>query len=329
LHRLSDKSQLKYGLDLHFDFHISLKWLNFAKNNYMTDYKLVDAGLWRDYELIDSGNFEKLERFGRFVICRPEPQAVWQRKLSPEEWKRADARFVLDVQNSNGEKGRWTRSRNMPEQWNIGYAHDGMNLSFVLRFNTFKHIGVFPEQADNWNFIYDNVKRIMSPDCNVLNLFAYTGGASIAARAAGAKVYHVDSVRQVVNWASENQSASGLSDIHWVVEDAMKFVKREIRRGNKYSGIIMDPPAFGRGPAGEKWILEDSIDEIVSLSAQLLKEKDAFFILNLYSMGLSALISDNIVQSHFGNVDTQCGEMFFTDRAGRRLPLGTFVRFSR
>ncbi len=293
-----------------------------------SEYQLVDAGLWSDYELIDSGNFEKLERFGKFVICRPEPQAVWCKALSEKEWGSADARFVLDVQNANGEKGRWTR-RNVPDEWTIGYKHGDMNLSFVMKFNTFKHIGVFPEQADNWNFIYDNVRRIASPECNVLNLFAYTGGASLAARAAGAKVYHVDSVKQVVNWAAENQSASKLADIHWVVEDALKFVKREIRRGNKYSGIIMDPPAFGRGPAGEKWILEDSIDEIVGLASQLLKEKDSFFILNMYSMGLSALVSENVVRSHFLDVDTQCGEMFFSDRAGRRLPLGTFVRFAK
>ena len=308
------------------------KRIIFAKNIFMThtsEYQLVDAGLWHDYELIDSGDFEKLERFGKYIIRRPEPQAVWKKSLDAAEWNHADAFFLLDVQNSNGEKGRWTRKRSMPDEWTIGYEHDDMNISFVLKFNTFKHIGVFPEQADNWNFIYDNVKRIASPDCNVLNLFAYTGGASLAARAAGAKVYHVDSVRQVVNWASENQTASRLSDIHWVVEDAMKFVKREIRRGNKYSGIIMDPPAFGRGPAGEKWIIEDSIDELVALSAQLLKDKDSFFILNMYSMGLSALVSENVVKSHFPNVTTQCGEMFFADRAGRRLPLGTFVRFAK
>ena len=294
-----------------------------------SEYQLVDAGLWRDYELIDSGNFEKLERFGKYLIRRPEPQAVWAKALSEKEWGCADACFVLDVQNSNGEKGRWTRKRSMPDEWTVCYEHGDMNISFALKFNTFKHIGVFPEQADNWNFIYDNVRRISSSDCNVLNLFAYTGGASLAARAAGAKVYHVDSVRQVVNWASENQSASGLADIHWVVEDAMKFVKREIRRGNKYNGIIMDPPAFGRGPAGEKWIIEDSIDELVALSAQLLKDKDSFFILNMYSMGLSALVSENVVKSHFTDAATRCGEMFFADKAGRRLPLGTFVRFSR
>lgn len=295
----------------------------------MTDYQLVNVDLWQDYELVDSGEFEKLERFGKFIIRRPEPQAVWQKALPQSTWNNADACFVLDVQNANGEKGRWTKKHSMPEEWKIAYNHEDMSLSFVMKFNTFKHIGVFPEQADNWNFIYDNVRRISSQDCNVLNLFAYTGGASLAARAAGAKVYHVDSVKQVVNWASENQTASKLSDIHWVVEDAMKFVKREIRRGNKYNGIIMDPPAFGRGPAGEKWILEDSINEIVELSSQLLKPEKTFFILNLYSMGLSALISDNIVRSHFHDVNTQCGEMFFTDRSGRRLPLGTFVRFAR
>ncbi len=294
-----------------------------------TDYQLIDAGLWQDYELIDSGDFEKLERFGKYILRRPEPQAVWTKNLSQSEWNSADASFVLDVQNSNGEKGRWTRRRSMPDEWKINYSYKEMNLLFVLKFNTFKHIGVFPEQADNWNFIYDNVRRISSSEPNVLNLFAYTGGASLAARAAGAKVYHVDSVKQVVNWSNENQQASKLSDIHWVVEDALKFVKREIRRGNKYNGIIMDPPAFGRGPAGEKWVLEDSINEIVELSSQLLKSENSFFILNLYSMGLSALISENIVLTHFPNVKPQCGEMFFADKSDRKLPLGTFVRFSR
>ena len=199
-----------------------------------SEYQLVDAGLWRDYELIDSGDFEKLERFGKYIIRRPEPQAVWRKALSEKEWGGADARFVLDVQNANGEKGRWTRRNSMPDEWTIGYKHGDMNISFVMKFNTFKHIGVFPEQADNWNFIYDNVRRISSPECNVLNLFAYTGGASLAARSAGAKVYHVDSVRQVVNWAAENQSASGLADIHWVVEDALK--QRQIGKWKMFSG---------------------------------------------------------------------------------------------
>lgn len=295
----------------------------------VADYKLIDAGIWADYELIDSGEFEKLERFGNYIIRRPEPQAVWNKHLSPSEWNDADATFVLDIKNANGEKGRWLFKRKMPNEWKIAYNYKEMNLSFVLRFNTFKHIGIFPEQADNWNYIYDNAKRLSQSECKVLNLFAYTGGASLAAAAAGAKVYHVDAVKQVINWASDNQTASNLSDIHWIVEDAMKFVKREIRRGNKYSGIIMDPPAFGRGPAGEKWILQDAIDELVALSAQLLAESNSFFILNLYSMGLSALISDNLVRTHFKNVQTQCGEMFFSDKAGRRLPLGTFVRFAK
>ena len=221
------------------------------------------------------------------------------------------------------------------------------------------HIGVFPEQAVNWNYIYDvitqrsklkdqnskiktedttpelsRVTRHASPDqghaSRVLNLFAYTGGASLAAKAAGADVVHVDSVKPVITWAREMMEASSLDNIRWVVEDAMNFVRREVKRGNTYDGIILDPPAYGRGPDGEKWILEDSIDEIIAISRQLLNPGNGFFVLSLYSMGFSALIPENLVKNRFGDVPgMQSGEFFFQDKGNRKLPLGTFLRFAQ
>jgi 23S rRNA (cytosine1962-C5)-methyltransferase len=164
----------------------------------------------------------------------------------------------------------------------------------------------------------------------VLNLFAYTGGASLAAKAAGAEVVHIDSVKTVVSWAKENMETSGLSGIHWVVEDALKFVRREVKRGNQYDGIILDPPAYGRGPEGEKWILQDSINEMVKLCSQLLNPETGFFILSLYSMGFSALIADSLARTHFGMIpDQETGELYFTDHSGKKLPLGTFLRFKK
>ncbi len=297
--------------------------------NSVQNYKLVCPQNWVDYELIDSGNSEKLERFGQYILCRPEPQAIWNKSLSQTEWdKQMHARFVMDTKIHNGEKGKWQVFKKIPDQWTISYKYEEMNLKFLLKFNTFKHIGIFPEQADNWNFIYDRVKNRNENDYQVLNLFAYTGGASLAASASGAKVLHVDSVKQVINWSGENMNLSGLKGIHWIVEDALKFVNREVRRGNKYNGIILDPPAFGRGPDGEKWILEKHLNEILSLCAKLLKnDKNSFFILNLYSLGLSALISENLVKMHFPSANPEFGEAYINDRFNKKLPLGTYIRF--
>ncbi|MDR2011003.1 MAG: class I SAM-dependent methyltransferase [Bacteroidales bacterium] len=297
--------------------------------NDILNYRLITPKHWVDYELIDSGNFEKLERFGKYILCRPEPQAIWNKTLLPEEWeKKYDARFVIDVKNSNGEKGKWFKKKNMPEEWIISYNNAGVNLKFLLKFNTFKHIGIFPEQADNWDFIFNNIKNNYNADHSVLNLFAYTGGASLAARAAGAKVVHVDSVRPVVQWSKENMQLSNLDNIHWIVDDALKFAQREERRGNKYNGIILDPPAFGRGPDGEKWILEKHLNEIIYICSRLLKNKNSFFILNLYSLGFSALISENVIKSHFPESNPDFGELFLNDKFSKKLPLGTYIRFN-
>lgn len=292
--------------------------------------KLLSPQHWTDYELIDTGGFEKLERFGKYILSRPEPQAVWSKALSQAEWERlATAIFRKeagkDSQREN-ERGEWILKKDMPQQWWINYVYGNMKLRFRLGLTAFKHVGLFPEQAENWNYIYDALREMQTPQPRVLNLFAYTGGASLAARAAGAEVTHVDSVRQVVNWCRENMEASGLTDIRWMVEDAMTYLRRELKRGKQYEGIILDPPAYGRGPAGEKWVLEEGINEMMELCSKLLSHNEALLVLNLYSMGFSALVAENIVKSYFPQITGECGELFIPDRAGRRLPLGVFMR---
>ena len=309
---------------------------------------------FRDYELIDSGSFEKLERFGRFVTRRPEPQAIWRPSLPEEEWRRlADASFRRDARQE--ERGEWRLAPKMPDRWTVEYAYGAMRLRMRLGLTSFKHVGIFPEQAANWNFIYDccrtrcrgavpsaeggspagaeragAVASVTEAPLRVLNLFAYTGGATLAARAAGAEVTHVDSVKQVVTWARGNMELSGLDGVRWIVEDALKFVQREVRRGNRYDGIILDPPAYGRGANGEKWILEDNIGEMLDCCARLLAPTRAFLVLNLYSMGLSSTLARTAVRQAFGAPrDEEWGELTFTDRGGKELPLGTYYRFVR
>lgn len=284
-----------------------------------------------DYELIDTGDFEKLERFGRYVTRRPEPQAIWRRTLSEEEWRRtADAAFLRDARSD--ERGEWRLAPKTPDRWTVEYAYREMRLRMRLGLTSFKHVGIFPEQAANWNFIYDECRKLAgdSGGAKVLNLFAYTGGATLAARAARAEVTHVDSVKQVVTWARENMEQSGLEGVRWIVEDALKFVRREVRRGSRYRGIILDPPAYGRGANGEKWVLEDDICEMLDCCARLLEPENAFLVLNLYSMGLSPTLARTAVRQAFGAPRTeQWGELCFSDRAGKELPLGTYYRFTR
>lgn len=278
---------------------------------------------WKDYNLLDSGNGYKLERFGRFVLARPEPQAVWMPFLTDQEWKtQAHARFVPEGSSS----GRWDKSPGMPDQWQVSWKHDRHTLRFRLGLTVFKHIGLFPEQAANWKFILESCNR--RQQASVLNLFAYTGGASLAARAAGADVIHCDSIRQVVNWARENMELSNLSNIRWLVEDALKFVQKEQRRGRKYDGIIMDPPAWGHGPNGETWKLEDMINQLVTAVAGVLKP-DGFLIFNSYSLGFSPLILHNLVLQHLGEQAAQAceiGELYFQDQGKRKLPMGIVCR---
>ncbi|MDH6355173.1 23S rRNA (cytosine1962-C5)-methyltransferase [Dysgonomonas sp. PH5-45] len=295
---------------------------------------LLEPTSWKDYELIDSGGYEKLERFGKYIVARPEPQAVWRKSLPDKEWERlADATFRREKGKSladGNERGQWLQKPSMPDQWFIGYDYKGMHLQFRLGLTSFKHVGIFPEQAENWNFIYNTIKAMKTAEPKVLNLFAYTGGASIAAKSAGADVTHVDSVKQVISWSRQNMEASGLDGIRWIVEDALKFCRREVKRGKKYNGIILDPPAYGRGPDGEKWILEEHIAEIMSLCNELLEGADSFLILNLYSMGFSAVIAENLLKDYFPDVECcEYGELVIPEKSGKRLPLSIFVRFVR
>jgi 23S rRNA (cytosine1962-C5)-methyltransferase len=297
------------------------------------NFKLLHPGSWKEYELIDSGNFEKLERFGKYTLIRPEPQAIWQKSLDENEWKRlADAKFVREQKDkfrfTDDVTGGWSKSKSMPDTWNIQYQHQSFTLTLRLALTGFGHVGIFPEQGNNWNFIFDTIRSWKLPDPRVLNLFAYTGAASTVARAAGANVVHCDASRPGLNWANQNMQLNNLTDIRWVYEDAFKFVKREVKRANKYNGIIMDPPPYGRGPEGEKWTLQEQLDELIHLSSQLLEQRNAFFILSMYAVGLSPLVGVNIAKTYFDLSNAEYGEFFLASRQGKDLPMGTFLRFT-
>lgn len=278
-----------------------------------------------DYELIDCGNFEKLERFGQVITIRPEPQAVWDPRLSQRDWeKRAHLRFVPKSSSS----GTWKKMKDAPDRWQIRYqlpdsgGNKSAPLTFRLALTAFKHVGVFPEQAVNWDYIYRSTQALGIEQPRVLNLFAYTGGASLAARAAGADVTHLDSVKQVVSWARENMELSKQQDVRWLVEDAMTFVRREVKRGKKYHGIILDPPAYGHGTDGQRWKLEDMINEMVQHVLTLLEEKH-FLLLNTYSLGFSSIIIENLLA---GRPGLETGELYLQATSGVKLPLGVFGR---
>ena len=295
--------------------------------------QLISPAPWPDYELIDSGDFQKLERFGAYVLARPEPQAIWNKSLSDDEWERqTHALFQRDRQSP--ERGDWQTAPDMRDPWFVSFQQGGLNLKFKLALTSFKHVGLFPEQANNWAYIHDKVTGMIGGDSlvtppKVMNLFAYTGGASLAARQAGADVTHVDAVKPVISWARENMDYSELDNIRWVVEDATKFVRREVRRGNRYNGIILDPPAYGRGPDGEKWVLEEHLLDLLKSCADLLDRNDFFFIMNLYSLGFSSLILENLIGQVFGSVpNPEWGELFMADSHQKRLPLGVFYRFA-
>ena len=317
---------------------------------------------WKDYELLDSGCGEKLERFGSVVMARPEPKALWNKSLPEAEWKHlSHVAFKLAGSAAKSgaieDRGTWERHKKIDDQWYISYPglQDGLNFRLRLGLTAFKHVGVFPEQAPNWEFIFSQVRRLAS-DINrpkVLNLFAYTGGASLAAKAAGADVTHLDSIKQVVTWARGNMEASGMDGIRWIVEDAMKFVQREERRGNLYDGIILDPPAYGHGPNGEKWKLDESLFGLLKSVAHILKPKDSFMVLNLYSNGYSAALGETLVREAFGlgsngrampvqsspcgsltgplpvAAGLSSGELALPDPFGKTLPLSIYVRLTR
>ena len=293
---------------------------------------------WKDYELIDCGDFCKLERFGKYITIRPEPKALWKKSMSDAEWmKLAHTQFIPGGGFSTAgqqDSGSWKPLKKMDQQWPIKYQP--LDITLRMGMTSFKHVGVFPEQASNWDFIYDNTKRLVASSggkpVKVLNLFAYTGAASLAARKAGADVTHLDSVRQVVTWARQNMELSRLDGIRWVVEDALKFARREAKRGNLYQGIMLDPPAYGHGPDGEKWKLDDCLYEMLCLVGQILAPKDSFLILNLYANGYSSLLADTAVRQALNlkkDADVECGELVLRDNFGKALPLSVFARLKR
>jgi 23S rRNA (cytosine1962-C5)-methyltransferase len=290
--------------------------------------ELLSPSHWKDYELLDCGDFEKLERFGELILIRPEPQAVWAKALPEADWTKL---HHIRFKGKSATSGEWVKKNGKsPDRWNISYKTEDIAIKFRLGLTSFKHVGIFPEQAVNWDFIAQQVKRFKNPEPKILNLFAYTGGASLAAKAAGADTTHVDSIKQVVTWANENQELSGLANIRWVVEDALKFVKRELKRGKTYNGIILDPPAYGHGPNGEKWKLEDHIQEMMHDVMQLLDPEEHFLILNAYSMGFSSVIIENLLKSSMPNIQNlHCGELYLQASSGCKLPLGVFGRCSK
>ena len=292
---------------------------------------LSPSDVWKDYELIDCGDFEKLERFGQYTLRRPEPKAVWAKSMTEKEWaKLADTTFTNGAgfgKSGKEDGGTWRSKPSMAEQWTIGYGSKGLKMRMRLGLTSFKHVGIFPEQAPNWDYIYRSILELKTPQPRILNLFAYTGGASLAAKAAGADTVHLDSVKQVVTWARQNMELSKMDNIRWVIDDALKFVRREAKRGNVYQGIMLDPPAYGHGVDGERWKLDENVLEMLTLCRQILAPKNSFLLLNLYSNGFSALVADTLTRSIFTNAkEREFGELVLKDRFGKRLPLSVFSR---
>lgn len=246
------------------------------------------ANEWKDYELLDMASGMKLERWGKYVLSRPDPQIIWKEKTFKEKWKNLDAKYI----RSNKGGGHWENVNSVPENWQIKYK----DLTFNIKQMGFKHTGLFPEQAVNWDYMIDKIKK-SNRKIKVLNLFAYTGGATVACAYAGADVVHVDSSKGMVAWAKENIASSNLTDryVRFIVDDVIKFVKREIRRGNKYDAIVMDPPSFGRGANGEVWNIEESLYELVELCVQVLSDNPLFFLINSYTTGLSPKVLENVL----------------------------------
>ena len=278
---------------------------------------------WKDYELLDCGGGEKLERWGDQILVRPDPQAIWESDRKNRGWRTANARYS---RSSTG-GGHWDKNK-LPENWPIAYK----NLRFQVKPMNFKHTGLFPEQAANWDFAMEQIRRAGRP-IRVLNLFAYTGGATVACAAAGASVCHVDAAKGMVSWARENAKLSGLegAPIRWIIDDCGKFVEREIRRGRRYDAVIMDPPSYGRGPSGEVWKLEDNLYPFVELVAGVLSKEPLFFLINSYTTGLAPSVLTYILETvvtkrHGGHTDSGELGLPVTD-SGLVLPAGATGRW--
>ena len=274
---------------------------------------------WKDYELLDCGGGQRLERWGKQILVRPDPQAIWETDHRNRAWQRANARYS---RSSTG-GGHWDKNK-LPEQWQVEYG----KLTFNVKPMNFKHTGLFPEQAVNWDFAMDKIRNAGRP-IRVLNLFAYTGGATVACAAAGASVCHVDAAKGMVSWARENARSSGLAEapIRWIIDDCAKFVEREIRRGKTYDAIIMDPPSYGRGPSGEVWKLEDELFGLVKNCAKILSDTPLFFLINSYTTGLQPAVLTKIMGRALpkGHIDSQ--ELVLPVTAGGVLPCGASGRW--
>ena len=282
------------------------------------------ADQWKEYEIIDCSKGEKLERWGDYILLRPDPQVLWDLPRKNPAWKKLNGHY----HRSNKGGGEW-EFFDLPKQWSINYK----DLTFHLKPFTFKHTGLFPEQAVNWDWFSEKIRNA-NREIKVLNLFAYTGGATLAAAKAGAKVTHVDASKGMVTWGKENAVASGLEDapIRWLVDDCVKFVEREIRRGNHYDGIIMDPPSYGRGPKGEIWKLEEKIHPFIALASQLLSDNPLFFLVNSYTTGLAPavltyMISNEVGKKFGGHVESQESGLPVKE-TGLILPCGASGRWS-
>ena len=283
------------------------------------------AAGWQDYEVLDTGNGEKLERWGQVLLRRPDPQTIWP-MAQPALWEQAQAHYHRSERGG----GSWEFLTALPDRWQVRYG----DLRFWVRPTGFKHTGLFPEQAANWDWMRDRIRESGRQDVKVLNLFGYTGGATLACAAAGAHVTHVDAAKGMVQWAKENRELSGLpeSSFRWIVEDALRFVQREIRRGNRYDGILMDPPSYGRGPSGEVWKLENELFGLVSTCAQALSDSALFFLINSYTTGFQASVLSNmlekcVVPAHGGVIDSQ--ELCLPVTSGGVLPCGATGRWFR
>ena len=283
------------------------------------------ANEWKDYEIIDMASGEKLERWGNIKLIRPDPQIIWKNKSIPSEWKSANARY----NRSNTGGGAWEYSKRLPESWQVKYK----NLTFNIKPMGFKHTGLFPEQAVNWDWMINKIKQ-SKRDIKVLNLFAYTGGATVACLSAGASVCHVDSSKGMTTWAKENVESSGLREkpVRFIIDDVVKFVQREIRRGNKYDAIIMDPPSYGRGKNGEVWQFENNIADLVELCTQVLSDNPLFFLINSYTTGISSKVLANLLELNMKryNGKITSGEIGLPMKNSKLvLPCGIYGRWEK